>query len=649
MCKDSQNLKPVKPQQNISKQEKAQAVLQLLEDIKLAMQDPSYFTTLGITDELTVDYIKRQFVINLKNITALCTSEVEQWHSVVLYPASARGDMNAYKYVNCGRGPKKVYTIIYYIDRPQDIKNLALNKNMRSFVEHLSSCPFVTVDDHVFLPQLLVEQIRDLLRTPDSTFPTNSLVDYDKYDDWIYNKAVREVAQDAFSKTDVGLEVLSLRVPPEKYLVILNVNGRISADKPYDPREQRHSSDPTILQAFILAVLKHGYFNVMLTGDSPGDLGDLEQHIINATQLWTRGLDRFKQRALLYKVSCKYRATIYVGMQSGVNEDAILLHNVNVFSMCENVGSSQVGLDRVTQKMKVYSTRGKAKFHNFFVIKNSALLTSTGQLAAIQLKHNPLAKYSVSFECFSQEVKKLEAQLAYLKIDKNLIIQGFGKVLIQPNYDPQSDDEGEELQDDESVTYLRRDGFPVSRELGQQLTGPSRFKKISASGLSSRGSKYNITPSGRYVKENQSEIQVEPSEATWVTSILEENSPEQRDNRIKIATLVIGNLLTITVAADCLHVSEEKSQLLFAALFDNVTLLNEQVTSASEISNFQAKPMPKHVRRPSKDYRSGFSLSELDLMTDKQAELYAAQIEREEIKKKEAESRAKDEDLFFPF
>lgn len=621
----------------MTKQLKAQAVLKLLDETKELLTKPDYFSPMGITDELAISYIKRQFDINFKNVIAIATGFVAEYECIVLYPASARGDMNAYKYVNCGRDEKnRVFTIIYYVDRPWDTKNLVFNKNMRSFVEHLSSCPFAAPDDHLFLPWKLVELIRNFLETKDISFKTNRLIDYDKFDSWIYIPAVREVAQLAFSKNEVDVSILSLKIPPKEYLVIFNVNGRIAANKPYDPREQRHSSDPAILQAFITAVLKHGNFDVMLTGDSPGELGTLKQEIIDASQLWNLKLDRFAQRSLMYKVSTKYQATLYIGMQSGVNEDAILLHNVNVFSMCENVGSGQVGLDRVTEKMKTFGKKANSKYHNFFVIKNSALLTSTGQLAAIQLKHNPLADYSVNFEIYAKEVKKLEEQLAHLKIDKKQSIPKFGTSLIKPNFDPQSDDEGEESLDDEQVTYLRRDGFPVTREEAQQLKGKVRFKKIDASGLSGRGTQYTKASSGRYLKANQPDfIDKDESTEELLDSIIEVNSPEQIQYRINLATLVIGNLMTITVAAHRLQVSEEKSQRLFSALFDNVTLLNEKLTLSSDLAKFQTEGMTetKHKRRQSKEYRSGFGLSGLALTTEQQYAEYTKQLEDEQRKK----------------
>lgn len=574
------------------------------------------------TEHLTAaQHIQAQMILNIDCVIRLFQGNVEEYCHVVMYPASARGDMNAYKYVNCGRIPERVFTIIYYVDRPHDTKNLVQNANMKSFCEHLISSPFMSERDYIFLPWAIVESLRTDFKQVKGVRPADFLINYDKFDEWVYEPVVLELAQEAFGLCDSASLDKYRVVCKLEFLVILNINGRISSSRPYNAREQRHSSDMLILQRFVDEVLSCEDFCVMLTGDEPQGITFEHPRLINATKLWEAGLDRFEQRALMYKMTCQYKATIYIGMQSGVNEDAVLLHNTNVFSICENVGSGQVGLARVTEKMKKHSR--KRDFHNFFVIKNSVLLTRTGQLAALQIQRSQLADHVVDYHQFELEMSALTEQLLTLGLldSDRQSIPAFAEALVDASFGYQSDD-GEDYGDEEGI-FLRRDGYVVTDS--SALEKSTRFKKISIGGVSQNGTQYTRVGEERYFRGDEPKPTKNPGSGAWVHRLLEVNAESQLTQRLNIASIVISNLMTITRSICHIRVSPEQGHSLYEVLFDNVSLLNKTKLLDEDRDNYRVV-RKQHRRRQSKQYRKGFMLDKLGLMTESQQVEYEAQV-----------------------
>lgn len=583
--------------------------------------------------------IREQILINIHFVVRIWEGNIEDFAHIVLYPSSARGDMNAYKYVNCAREGQRVFTVIYFIDKSNDKKNLVQNSNMRSFREHLTSSPFVAENDYIFLPHKLVENLRHYLKTEIRPRAPNFWVDYTDFDSWVYQSEVLKAAQTAFLDCSIdNVEKYSV-VGNFSYLVILNINGRISDERTYNAREQRHSSDLDVLNQFIQTVLIREGFCVMLTGDRPEGLMLKERGIIDATALWRDGLDRFQQRALMYQVTYKYKATLYLGMQSGVNEDAVLLHNTNVFSICENVGSGQVGLKRVNHKMTVCSLRGN--YHNFFTIKRNAFLTSTGQFAAFQLQRNQLASHKINFNTFKSAVDRLRAQLESLGLIRGnpSVISNYAEGLASFSFDPQSDDESESELEDEESTFLRDDGFVVPTEQAISLQKQMRFKKISKQGFSKRGTRYTAMGDGngrflRNINEQESLPVLESGKSKgWHSSMLSLNEEESLARRLAMASLVIDNLMSITNAVCCLKIQPEKGDVLFGAIFDNVRLLESVSVMHDEITKYEVIKKCAEDRVEPEPHDSGYLLSVLGLQTVKQEEEYQTQLAQRAAKK----------------
>ncbi|NVK72154.1 MAG: hypothetical protein HWE24_01635 [Oceanospirillaceae bacterium] len=617
----------------------------MLTQAKQDMAKDEFFTGLGIKKPSVIEAMRNQLDHNMGTVVGLCKRPLENISEVVLYPSSARGDMNAYKYVNQGiTATKRTFTIIYFIDNLADEKSLPQNGNMKAFVEHLQSQPSIKETDYIFLPHRVVEGIRKILRYDDALYPTNKLVDYDKFDGKVYDEVVRESAQEEFAQTASSEKCLpqvtrlskdlTEKFANAKFLVILNVNARGNRTI-YDAREQRHSSDPTILKTFIETVHSYKKFAVMLTGDKPVDLDT--DNFVDATQMWNLDADRHEQRAIMYAVTKCYNATIYIGMQSGVNEDAVLLHNTNVFSICENVGSGQVGLARVSEKMKTLSP--KQDFNNFFVVKQSALLTSEGQLAALQLQQNPLATHKLSYPKFKSVIKRLSNQLEILQLEqKDGVIQHFGQHLLEDiGYELQSDSDGE--SDSEYDVPIRADGQIVETET--EVTS-KQFKKLKKNDdgtyTSKMNTKYHEIANGKVSKNKDYKPKEVDTSKRWVKPLIKTN--ELPDFRMRAAGIALSNIMIITDTV-VEYDGELKPTTLYELLYDNICLLNEHLTLESgSLSPLTVKPNATILEsdRPSETYHEGYALSQHKLMTEKQQEKYLA--EKKVAEKKVAEKKA---------
>ncbi|MCJ8269626.1 MAG: hypothetical protein MJK04_09510, partial [Psychrosphaera sp.] len=300
-------------------QVRANEVIALLLRSAEQMKKDDYYQPLTIGPSYVIKHINARLQQNLHTVVGLCKRKLNDFAEIVIYPSSARGDMNAYKYVNevaltttTTTTVTRVFTIIYFIDNAKDKKNLVQNGNMRAFVDHLDSQPSIATSDYIFLPHTVVEDIRAILRFDDQFYPTSRLVDYDHYDCRDYQNDVLKAAQKQFKLTaqlepckQIVNDLLiskQLQLKKTDYLVIINVNGRTTKGD-YDAREQRHSTDPQMLEAFITAVKNNPLFAVMLTGDEPTNLKRLlivHPNLINATKLWLKKANRHQQRSIMY-------------------------------------------------------------------------------------------------------------------------------------------------------------------------------------------------------------------------------------------------------------------------------------------------------------------------------------------------------------
>ncbi|MCJ8273260.1 MAG: hypothetical protein MJK04_28150, partial [Psychrosphaera sp.] len=307
-----------------------------------------------------------------------------------------------------------------------------------------------------------------------------------------------------------------------------------------------------------------------------------------------------------------------------------LLHNTNVFSLCEDVGKGQVGNKRVTQKMLKLSPKGH--FNNFFVIKNSLILTKRGQLAAIQLKRNPLAEHTTHYSKFSETIKQLKNQLMMLNLeDVDGEIESFGDTLLDHEYEIQSDTE--DVSDDVFDIYITKDGTKLKQQYSNSTEfKPSDFKKLKKVSdkryQSKTGSDYSEMDDVRILKGKSPTSTVSRSKQKWVKKLISNNSEENKLKRNAVAQLILSNLMTITETVEqC--ISNVDTPKLYEVLYNHLTLLNQNLTLDDDKSPLTIKPKPVLKRRQSKKYRTGFLLNQLELMTDIEQVKYLQEIEDE--------------------
>lgn len=468
----------------------------------------AYFSEINIPNEAVQNHINAQ----MKNIDRLIDiinyPNNNGYDRVVIFPSSARGDMNAYKYIsylenkdkNTEGKNEKIFTIVMFQDIVNDEAGLEQNSNMSAFMQHLESEPNFDPDSFLYLPKSLTESNfsnspslrkmlfkkkggRDgqgakdewgLLKGKENS---RLLIDYDVYDGVVYNPEIIKKIQADFVKTaqespskeviaQFNKELGEKFEDHNKHLVIINVNGRIDYSKPYDPRNQRHSLDPLILREMIETAVKNGCA-VMLIGDAvDNSLDDIKDKYVDGTQLWNKKLNRHQQRASIYAVTTGFTSSLYFGMQSGVNEDAVLLHNTNVFSLSEKVGKGQVGRDRVQKKMNEYSKeREISNYNNFFAVENTALLTARGRLAAFQLQANMLARWKMTHSQFIKEDTRHLDQQTLLTEDEypESWLDFHARNMLDPEFDEQSDDE-DDFENPKETVFVTRGGVMLTHE-----------------------------------------------------------------------------------------------------------------------------------------------------------------------------------------
>jgi hypothetical protein len=599
-----------------------------------AFSNLNFFTNIGsynwqhITrDPAVLGWIKDSIAQNhylLENISLILSC----YESLVIFPVVARGDMNAYKYVNCGREGKKVFTVIACNDKPKERKGILHNNNLYSHMQHLTSMPDKIRPEHIVLPLDYALKLKEAIESLQQGFTRS----YDSYDNWLYTTFCVAAVQDYFDMLRPNISQNFLAAIPRvssQHLVIININGRISEEIAYDARNMRHSTDPDILKALMESVDSDQNFDLMLTGDKLPFETDIP--FIDFTCLWLKKLNRFEQRSIMNQVCKNYHSTVYLGMQSGVNEDAVLLHNTNVFSICENLSTQQVGLERVTQKMLRHNKLRQTPFNNFFVIRNTSFLTPVGQLAAHQLAKNPLRDHTLTYREFVNQIVKIREQLKMLDEKTTPNVEQFSSQMLNTGYEIQSDDEDDlELSLDEDDILVAKDGTalinPQTVLKKEQYKHFKRLKKTGKNGVSRNNRNYVQQIDGRYLRRTSKiPITIINSELAVSCHQLIANFNSNQDiigDRTQLVSLIIHNILTITC-----HAKQDNIHHLFNAMFTNIKLLNSHLCLGSDSNeSLRVVSSSKHIRRQSKDYRPGFHLSAMALQTERQQNEYMAQV-----------------------
>jgi hypothetical protein len=561
------------------------------------------------------------------------------FENLVVFPVVARGDMNAYKYINCGRNGKRVFTILAINDKPNEKKGLLHNNNLSSHMQHLTSTPTILEFDYVVLPLEIALKFKAEVEKIKKDFT----VKYDTFDELLYKDQCLVAAQAELSKIRIGINGVINQVENDvrrAHLVIININSRITIGAPYDARNQRHSTDPSILKAMMEMIDSNDSFDLMITGEELPFVTLIPY--INCTQLWDKGLNRFEQRSLMHQMCKKYSSTVYIGMQSGVNEDAVLLHKTNVFSICENLPTQQVGLSRVNAKMTQHNRLEETPYNNFFVIKNTSFLTPVGQLAAHQLAKNPLRDHTLTYNEFTRQIIELREQLVLLEVDSEDIVKQFSSRLLDTGYEVQSDDESDDDDELDDDILISKSGREVVKVLSPQQQ--KYFKRLRVNNVSRNNTLYTKLDDGRYLRRTSGEpINTVGSEQSvscdQLISNIESNS-DGSSTRADVIKLVIHNILTITNRRDV-----DETEYLFNAMFINMKLLNSKLC-LNPVDNQSIRIMPKPVlaRRQSKTYRPGFYLSEMNLQTKQQQDSFLDQVAV--VEDDSDSSGSEDDDIF---
>jgi hypothetical protein len=416
---------------------------------------------------------RKNFVTNIR----------ESGRPVVHFPPSARGDMNAYKYTAFLGSKDRPLTIFEYYANPGQ-EQVAYNKNLQSIAEHLfaKGSPFKEGEDFIFATKKEIDNYRKHL-------DANRKPGYQTFDSIMSNSDVRTAVHGMFRAVinrddDVKAYLSGKSITPLKYpvvtpgdipsnsnqvrnkdLIAININKRTHTGK-WDPREYRHTTpDDAQMRQLIDRIYKAQNklgrraqdLDLCFVGSefTQTQIDGWEQYaqskgitVYFFNDMQKAGLDRTQQRAVLFANGDRYKNTIYIGHQSGVNEDAQILPRTTVFSLSENLGQGQVGISRVEARPQLDGVKtnplgmanGAQNTGRFFSLRNSEFLTTEGILASVQIKldlkstnHRSLdtlwAKLSAQFKEESGKDISAMSEDAVVEGLFNMILSDAGKKL----------------------------------------------------------------------------------------------------------------------------------------------------------------------------------------------------------------------------
>ncbi|TMP60575.1 hypothetical protein CWB96_06295 [Pseudoalteromonas citrea] len=323
-------------------------------------------------------------------------------NNFVHFPPSARGDMNSYKYVSLLTKNERPITVFEY-HQQKGKKALGKqqqgeNRNISIINDHIESIDRFEEDDYTFASTKDMNTMKGLAG--------KRVAHYQQYDHITTVPYVRGRAKQLFRDTATkepqnsylntlrskkGLELSGERSSKEGGLPLLlfNINKRaVKADEKWNPREMRHQTGIDELFEMIGEIYKKNKDSLVgFVGSKITDInvaGLSTNKIINLTDMVEKSISRLGQRAVQNIVTGSFKNTAYIGMQSGVNEDASTLPRTNVYSISEYLAEGQVGIKRVEARTQLDS--GHSRVGNFYSVRKNDLLTTEGILAAIQLK-----------------------------------------------------------------------------------------------------------------------------------------------------------------------------------------------------------------------------------------------------------------------
>ncbi|MGT0193858.1 dermonecrotic toxin domain-containing protein [Burkholderia pyrrocinia] len=410
---------------------------------------------LGGARDVEVNELSSNYNItsSVKDIETFKNAIRDSTRPVVIFPPSARGDMNAYKYTAFLDEKDRPLTIFeYFSNPPPNSEQAEFNRNLDVIKQHLSlpNGKLQEGRDYIFANQDDKLKIENSIMTDFETSPGRDFIGptrrsdgkfasdfrswvlekrfrhYQTYDNIMSNPDVRsevhalfmsEIESDSKIKAYLAEKLPSVDDAPdnqrqENKLIIVNINTRAHQGR-WNPREYRHTTPSDSSMRDLIDGIYDANNNAR--GKGKLDIGFVgskfnEQEI----QSWTeygktkgvevhffndmvdKNLNRIQQRAALFALSDRYKSTIYLGHQSGVNEDAQILPRTNVYSLSENLGLGQVGISRVEARPQLDNVKANPlgiaeradRFGNFYSLRNTEFLTTEGILAAVQIKLN---------------------------------------------------------------------------------------------------------------------------------------------------------------------------------------------------------------------------------------------------------------------
>ncbi|SFG08554.1 hypothetical protein SAMN05518865_10865 [Duganella sp. CF458] len=420
--------------------------------------------------------------------------------------------MNAYKYTAFLDEKDRPLTVFEYFKNPRPgSEQEAFNRNLDVIKQHLESLgdKFQEGRDYIF------GTLQDVTKYKASVSEERRK-HYQQYDGVMAKPEVRERAHEMF-KAKIASEpeikaYLAKKLPSvdftaahhtrESRLIVVNINKRAHQEE-WNPREYRHTTpDDAVMRGMIDEVYNaqnsiggKDKLDISFVGSA---FNEQEQKVwsdyakskgVNAhffNDMVGEGLDRNQQRAAMFALTDRYKATTYLGHQSGVNEDAQILPRTNVYSLSEYLGQGQVGISRVEARPQLDTVKtsdlgmatGASSMGNFYSLRNSELLTTKGILAAIQIKVNLTAKHSSLEDLMSKLDRKNNPDMTDAQaIDKlfNMILTDAGKM----NDGKPSINLSDEVRDD----YKRAIGVIVQREKSKEQGLSAEAKQYFANAM----------------------------------------------------------------------------------------------------------------------------------------------------------------------
>lgn len=328
----------------------------------------------------------------------------------VVYPPSARGDMNAFKYIQYLPVEKRPLVLFEY-HKTGGYEQESQNENIKVFRQHLGDSRLIEGEDYIFA------DVQTRVNLKKQVGGDRKARHYKEFDNIFSNDETLVAAQSSLrnmASTDDAIitylkakHVDSSDKIRRNHLIMVNINKRNTVGNKWDPREMRHATDLEVTTGILevaLTVPINEEKEICVVGSSFTDkekanwLGFANDHKVNIhflNDMIGEGLNRSQQRGAQFAFADKYRSTTYFGHQSGVNEDAVVLPRTNVISMSEYLGHGQPGIGRVearTQLDQIGPCKGifggaePREINNFYSLRENEFLSTDGILAAVQVK-----------------------------------------------------------------------------------------------------------------------------------------------------------------------------------------------------------------------------------------------------------------------